>query len=131
MKLNVRLTEPKRGNGVIIWAWRCQYLTFFDVFGKILVIIVTVEVTKVNVSVGKDFEEFVRGKVESGDYASVSEVVRDGLRLLKEKELLLEARLQSLRGEIQKGIDQADNGELLEGEEVMAELRSKIKNRKS
>ncbi|RKX41030.1 MAG: type II toxin-antitoxin system ParD family antitoxin [Verrucomicrobia bacterium] len=76
-----------------------------------------------NVSVGKDFEEFVRGKVASGDYASVSEVVRDGLRLLKEKELLLAARLQSLRGEIQKGIDQADAGELSDGPEVMNELR--------
>ncbi|HEX04493.1 MAG TPA: type II toxin-antitoxin system ParD family antitoxin [Bacteroidetes bacterium] len=83
-----------------------------------------------NVSVGKDFEEFVKGKVASGDYASVSEVVRDGLRLLKEKELLLEARLQSLRGEVQKGIDQADNGELLDGKEVMAELGSLIKARK-
>jgi antitoxin ParD1/3/4 len=89
------------------------------------------EVSKMNVSVGKEFEEFVRGKVESGDYASVSEVVRDGLRLLKEKELLLEARLQSLRGEIQKGIDQAERGELLDGEEVMAELRARILNRKS
>ena len=79
-----------------------------------------------NVSVGSEFEEFVRGKVESGDYASVSEVVRDGLRLLREKELLLEARLQSLRGEIQKGIDQAERGELRDGETVMAELRAKL-----
>ena len=84
-----------------------------------------------NVSVGKDFEEFVKSKVASGDYASVSEVVRDGLRLLKEKELILEARLQSLRGEIQKGIDQADNGELLDGQEVMDELRQVLNNRKS
>ena len=84
-----------------------------------------------NVSVGKDFEEFVKSKVASGDYASVSEVVRDGLRLLKEKELILEARLQSLRGEIQKGIDQADNGELLDGQEVMDELRQVLKSRKS
>lgn len=84
-----------------------------------------------NVSVGKDFEEFVKGKVASGDYASVSEVVRDGLRLLKEKEQLMEARLQSLRGEIQKGIDQADNGELLDGDEVMNELRALLKARKS
>ena len=83
-----------------------------------------------NVSVGKHFEEFVKGKVASGDYASVSEVVRDGLRLLKEKELILGAKLQSLRGEIQKGIDQADNGELLDGKEVMAELGSLIKIRK-
>jgi antitoxin ParD1/3/4 len=79
-----------------------------------------------NVSVGREFEEFVRAKVESGDYASVSEVVRDGLRLLREKESLLEARLQSLRGEIQKGIDQAERGELRDGETVMAELRAKL-----
>ena len=83
-----------------------------------------------NVSVGKDFEEFVKGNVASGDYASASEVVRDGLRLLKEKELILEAKLQALRGKIQKGIDQADNDELLDGKEVMAELGSLIKVRK-
>ena len=84
-----------------------------------------------NVSVGKEFEEFVKGKVASGDYASVSEVVRDGLRLLKERDLVLEARLQSLRGEIQKGIDQADNGELLDGQEVMDELLQVLKKRMS
>jgi len=83
-----------------------------------------------NVSVGKDFEEFVKGKVASGDYASVSEVVRDGLRLLREKDLVFEARLQALRGEIQKGLDQADAGHLLDGPTVMAELRARIKNRR-
>lgn len=83
-----------------------------------------------NVSVGKDFEEFVKNKVASGDYASVSEVVRDGLRLLREKDLLLEARLQALRGEIQKGLDQADAGQLLDGPAVMAELRAQIKGRR-
>ncbi len=84
-----------------------------------------------NVSVGKDFEEFVKSKVASGDYASVSEVVRDGLRLLKEKDLLLEARLQALRGEIQEGIDQADAGELLDGPTVMAALERRLKGRQS
>jgi len=83
-----------------------------------------------NVSVGKDFEEFVKNKVASGDYASVSEVVRDGLRLLREKDLLFEARLQALRGEIQKGLDQADAGQLLDGPAVMAELRAQIKGRR-
>jgi antitoxin ParD1/3/4 len=84
-----------------------------------------------NVSVGKEFEEFVKNRVASGDYASVSEVVRDGLRLLKERELVLEARLQSLRGAIQKGIDQADDGQLLDGPEVMDELRRVIQGRRS
>ena len=79
-----------------------------------------------NVSVGQEFEEYVRAKVESGDYASASEVVRDGLRLLREKEQLFEARLQSLRGEIQKGIDQIERGEARDGESVMSELRAKL-----
>jgi len=71
--------------------------------------------------------EFVQKKVASGYYSSVSEVVREGLRLLKEKDLLLEARLQALRGGIQKGIDQAEAGELLDGQEVMKELRKILK----
>ncbi len=79
-----------------------------------------------NVSVGREFEEFVREKVDSGDYASVSEVVRNGLRLLRERELLFDARIRSLRGEIQKGIDQAERGEFQDGEVVMAELRAKL-----
>ncbi len=82
-----------------------------------------------NVSVGKDLEDYVKGKVGSGDYASVSEVVRDGLRLLREKDLLLEARLQALRGEIQKGLDQADAGQGMDGPAVMAELRELLQRR--
>jgi len=82
-----------------------------------------------NVSVGQEFEEYVRSKVDSGDYASASEVVRDGLRLLREKEQLFEARLQTLRGEIQKGIDQIERGEVRDGEIVMAELRAKLLSR--
>ena len=79
-----------------------------------------------NVSVGKEFEQFVREKVESGNYASASEVVRDGLRLLREKEKLFEARLEAFRNEIQVGLDQLDRGEGLDSEIVMAELRAKL-----
>lgn len=83
-----------------------------------------------NVSVGKEFEEFVRLKVASGDYASASEVVRDGLRMLKEKDMLFEARLQSLKDEIQIGINQLERGEGLDGEEVARELKAKLLRRK-
>ena len=82
-----------------------------------------------NVSVGKEFEEFVRLKVASGDYASVSEVVRDGLRMLKEKDMLFEARLQSLKDEIQIGIDQLDRGEGIDGPTAMAEIKERLLER--
>ncbi len=83
-----------------------------------------------NVSVGREFEEYVQRKVASGEYASASEVVRDGLRLLKEKDRMLEARLQALRGEIQKGIDQAEAGELLDGPEAMRRIRNSIEGKR-
>lgn len=44
------------------------------------------KVTTVNVSLPEELVRFVRGKVESGYYSSVSEVVRDGLRLLARSE---------------------------------------------
>ena len=61
-----------------------------------------------NVSVGPEFEEYVRAKVESGDYASVSEVVRDGLRLLREEQLF-EAEVWNRADP--KEIDQIERGE--------------------
>ena len=63
-----------------------------------------------NVSLTPELEQYVSGKVESGLYHSASEVVRDGLRLLKEKEELHRARVEELRREVQVGIDQADQG---------------------
>ena len=65
-----------------------------------------------NVSLTPELEQYVSGKVESGLYHSASEVVRDGLRLLKEKEELHRARVEELRREVQIGIDQADRGKM-------------------
>ena len=65
-----------------------------------------------NVSLTPELEQYVSGKVESGLYHSASEVVRDGLRLLKEKEELHRAKIEELRREVQIGIDQADRGQV-------------------
>lgn len=46
-----------------------------------------------NVSIGERWEGFVESVVKSGRYASASEVVREGLRLVEERE----ARLIALR----------------------------------
>jgi antitoxin ParD1/3/4 len=56
-------------------------------------------------SIGKHFEEFVEGLIESGRYSTASEVLRDGLRLIEEREERRKAKLEALRAEIQKGID--------------------------
>jgi antitoxin ParD1/3/4 len=52
-----------------------------------------------NISLGAHFERFVAEILASGRYASQSEVVREGLRLLEERE----ARLSHLRHELEAG----------------------------
>ena len=63
-----------------------------------------------NVSLTPELEEFIEHKVASGLYGSSSEVVRDALRLLEERDRLLDARLEDLRGEVQKGLTQLKEG---------------------
>jgi antitoxin ParD1/3/4 len=61
-----------------------------------------------NISLNPHFEELIRTKVESGLYNSVSEVIREALRLLEERDQVRELRLEELRREIQKGIDSGE-----------------------
>lgn len=79
-----------------------------------------------NVSLTPELDEFVRKKVESGMYLSASEVVREALRLLSEQDMLRQVRLEELRGEVAKGIEQAAGGKLTDGDEVFARLRKKL-----
>jgi antitoxin ParD1/3/4 len=58
-----------------------------------------------NVSLTPHLEQFIREIVHSGRFQSASEVVRTALRLLEEQERERQARLDWLRGEIQKGLD--------------------------
>lgn len=73
-------------------------------------------------SVGDHFEGFIRELLDSGRYNSASEVVRDSLRLLEEREQLRAAKLQALRQAIQDGLDSGP-AEPLDMEQVKAEAR--------
>jgi antitoxin ParD1/3/4 len=67
-----------------------------------------------NVSLTPELENFVNEKVKSGLYNSASEVLRESLRLLKERDMLKEIQLNELRREIMIGVDQIRNGEYTE-----------------
>lgn len=74
--------------------------------------------------IGDHFEAFVKAQVQQGRYASASEVIRDGLRALEEREQLRAAKLESMRAAIQEGID---SGPGIPADEVFAELRARIR----
>ncbi len=78
-----------------------------------------------HVSLTPHLEELVRDKVKSGLYNSASEVVREALRLMDDRDRVREMRLEDLRKEIQIGIDQLERGEVTPGEEVFRQLRER------
>lgn len=79
-----------------------------------------------NVSLTPELEQIVSLKVQSGLYNSASEVVREGLRLLQQRDELRELKLEALRKEIQKGIDDLEAGRYRNGREAMAEKRANL-----
>jgi antitoxin ParD1/3/4 len=56
-------------------------------------------------SIGKHFEGLIQRLIESGRYSTASEIMREGLRLVEEREERRKAKLEALRAEIQKGFD--------------------------
>lgn len=76
-----------------------------------------------NANLGPVFEEFVADLLNSGMYQSQSEVIREGLRLLKEREDLKKLRVDTLRSQIALGIHQADHGEFVDGSETFRQIR--------
>lgn len=51
--------------------------------------------------------------------------MRSSLRLLQEQNELKQIRLRELKQEVQKGLDQIDRGEIVDGDEVFRELRER------
>jgi len=74
-----------------------------------------------NVHLGDTFDRFVVELVATGQYQSQSEVVREGLRLLKEREDLKNLRLAQLRRDIAIGVEQADQGRTRDFDESVVE----------
>ncbi len=78
-----------------------------------------------NVSLTPELEQYVNRKVQSGLYHSASEVIRAGLRLLKEKDEVHQKKIQELRRDIQVGIDQAERGEVSTfGDQTLKEIKA-------
>lgn len=83
-----------------------------------------------NVSVSPERDRFLGERMAAGHPQSVSEAIRDGLRLLEERELAREAALKELRAKIGVGMDQIKTGQVRDGEQVFAELGQRSRRRR-
>lgn len=74
-------------------------------------------------TLGNHYETFIRDLLATGRYASASEVVRDGLRLLEDREKHREAKLIALREAIREGLESGP-AEPLDVDEIKARART-------
>jgi antitoxin ParD1/3/4 len=77
----------------------------------------------ISADLGSQLEGFVTKLVETGRYNSKSEVLREGIRLIQERE----ARLAVLDQALTKGIADAEAGRTKPAEEVFARLEAKYR----
>lgn len=73
-----------------------------------------------SVTLGDYFDKFIAEQVSEGRYSSASEVIRDGLRLLEERE----ARLQALRKALIEG-EQSGLAKPFDVEDFIDEMKQK------
>jgi antitoxin ParD1/3/4 len=75
-------------------------------------------------ALGDKFEKFVESLIKQGRYNSKSEVIRDGLRLLQDRERERAEKIKELREAFRQGIE---SGGHIPADEVFAELKARYK----
>lgn len=80
-----------------------------------------------SVNLGEQLEAFITEAVKNGRYGSRSEVLREGVRLVQERE----ARWARFDAEVQKAINSSERGESIPLEEAFDELDQYIESLKA
>nr|WP_196107754.1 MULTISPECIES: type II toxin-antitoxin system ParD family antitoxin [unclassified Ochrobactrum] len=75
----------------------------------------------ISAELGKQLESYVQDLVDTGRYGSKSEVLREGVRLVQERE----TRLAALDAAIVRGVADADASRTAGAEEVFGALRKR------
>ena len=75
----------------------------------------------INADIGEQLEDYVAKLVESGRYGSVSEVLREGVKLIQDREM----QLVALDAVIERGIGDSEAGRGNLAEDVFDRLEAK------
>lgn len=77
----------------------------------------------ISADLGKELEAFITKLVDAGRYNSKSEVLREGVRLIQDRE----ARLAALDASISRGLADADSGRTVPADEAFDRLSAKYR----
>jgi putative addiction module antidote protein, CC2985 family len=80
-------------------------------------------IEKISVALPHDMVEAIREAVDSGDYATTSEVIRDAVRDWRLKRRVEAMDMEELRRLVQEGVD---SGPSIPAEEVFAKVRARL-----
>jgi antitoxin ParD1/3/4 len=84
-----------------------------------------------NVSLTPELEKFISAKVETGRYSSTSEVVREALRLLEERDQLRSVQLGEFNLELGRRLDALNRGQHVDPAEARSRLQRKSVQRRN
>lgn len=79
-----------------------------------------------NVHLTPELEQLIQSKVKSGRYNSASEVVREALRLLEQRDEVFTLRKEEIRKQIEEGWQSAKRGEIVDGAEVFDRIDAEL-----
>ena len=81
-----------------------------------------------NVNLTEHFDRFIEAGIKTGRFSNASEVVREGLRPLEQREQEDKAKIEWLRAAAKEGFDSADHGDYvaLKSEEELDDFLDQI-----
>lgn len=80
----------------------------------------------ISVSFTPEQAQFLSSCVASGRYQSASEVVREALRLLEDRQALNQAEVERARAHVQEGAEQLDRGDVVDAAEFFSGWDSEL-----
>ena len=81
-------------------------------------------VEKLSITLPSDMVDVIKARVQSGDYASTSEVLRDAMRTWMRQEEEHEGRMAAIRARIQAAM--SDERPLVRADEAFMRIRAEV-----
>ncbi|MFM7405225.1 MAG: type II toxin-antitoxin system ParD family antitoxin [Cuspidothrix sp.] len=79
-----------------------------------------------NISLQPEQEQLIQAKLQTGKYENAYQVIVAALQLLEERDKHYEQWLEETRKKVAVGIEQANMGQLTDGDVAFAKLREKL-----